>query len=94
MKNTSSNLKHITGDLAYVIYWMVVYDCSVRLSSVEAIDRNLEIIVNSEGKLLAYRYDHPIEMTDFTTHSGEWNRYNPGNLSTEELMELNALIES
>jgi hypothetical protein len=49
----TENLKHITGDQANLIYWLMVYDCKVIISSVEAIDQNLEIIINAEGDLLA-----------------------------------------
>jgi hypothetical protein len=93
MINTA-NLKHITGDQAYLIYWLVVYDCKVRISSVEAIDQNLEIIINSEGDLLAYRYDYPIEIMGMTADGSKWHLYNQESLSANELLELRSMIVS
>lgn len=94
MNSTSSNLKHITGDLAYLIYWLTVYKCEVSLSSVEAIDRNLEIIVNSEGDLLAYRYAHPIEMIGLVSGDGKWHLINKEYLSKDEVLDLKRIFDS
>jgi hypothetical protein len=93
MVNTT-NLKHITGDQAYLIYWLVVYDCKVSISSVEAIDRNLEIIVNVEGDLLAYRYDYPIEIMGLMAGNGKWHIYNQESIFAEELLDLQSMIVS
>ena len=93
MINTA-NLKHITGDQAYLIYWLVVYDCKVSISSVEAIDQNLEIIVNAEGDLLAYRYDYPIEIMCLMSDNSKWHIYNPESLSSDELLDLQSMIVS
>lgn len=70
--STTTNLKHITGDRAYLIYWLVVYDCKVSISSVEAIDQNLEIIINAEGDLLAYRYDYTKEIMGIVAGDRKW----------------------
>lgn len=74
---THQNINHLTGDKAYLIYWLVIYDCQVSLSSIKAIDQNLEIIVNNAGDLLAYRYDYPIEMSGMVSDDGEWHACNP-----------------
>jgi hypothetical protein len=81
-------IHHLTGDQAYLVYWLVVYDCQVRISSIEAIDQNLEIIVNDEGDLLAYRYDHPIEMSGMVVGDGEWHVYNSEGLSNNDRIYL------
>jgi len=92
--NNTSNLKHITGDQAYLIYWLVIYDCKVSISSVEAIDQNLEIIVNVEGDLLAYRYDYPIEIMGLMAGNGKWHLYDTDSLSAGELLELQSMLVS
>jgi len=78
----------LTGDQAYFVYWLVVYDCQVSISSIEAIDQNLEIIVNDEGDLMAYRYDYPIEMCGMVIGDGEWHLYNPEGLSNNDIICL------
>lgn len=92
--NNTSNLKHITGDQAYLIYWLVIYDCKVSISSVEAIDQNLEIIVNVEGDLLAYRYDYPIEIMGMVSGDRKWHICNPESLSVDDLSDLQNMIVS
>jgi hypothetical protein len=94
MNNNFFDLKHITGDQAYLIYWLVVYDCQIRISSVEAIDHNLEIIVNAEGDLLAYRYDYPLEIMGLVFGDGNWHIVNQQSLSVDELLDLQSMIVS
>jgi hypothetical protein len=87
MKNFQ-RIHHLTGDQAYLVYWLIVYDCQVSISSIEAIDQNLEIIVNDEGDLLAYQYDHPIEMSGMVIGDGEWHLYNSEGLSNNAIIYL------
>jgi hypothetical protein len=94
MNKTKSNLLHFTGYQAYLIYWLVVYDCKVSISSLEAIDQNLEIIMNTEGDLLAYRYDHPIEIIGMVSGDGKWHLYNPEHILENERFELQSMILS
>lgn len=94
MSNIASNFIHLSGDHAYLIYWLVVYDCKVSISSVEAIDRNLEIIINAEGDLLAYRYDYPMEIMRMVSGDKKWHLYNPESLSAEELVDLKSMMVS
>jgi hypothetical protein len=77
MNNNKSNLLHFTGYQAYLIYWLVVYDYMVIISSLEAIDQNLEIIINTEGVLLAYRYDYPPEIMGMVSGDKKWHLYIP-----------------
>ena len=93
MINTA-NLKHITGDQAYLIYWLLIYDCRVGISSIEAIDQNLEIIINTEGDLLAYRYDYPIEIMGMMSGDRKWHLLNPESLSADELLDIQSMIVS
>jgi hypothetical protein len=72
MKTTIQNLHHLTGEPAYLIYWRMVYDCKPKLSTVMAIDQNLEIIVNDEGDLLALKYDYPDNMKGMVIGEGQW----------------------
>jgi len=94
MSCTSSNLKHITGDQAYLIYWLVIYDCKVSISSVEAIDQNLDIIINAVGDLIAYRYDYPIEIKGLMSGDSKWHLHNPESLSEDELSDLQSMMVS
>ena len=94
MSNYKSTLIHLTGYQAYLIYWLVVYDCKVYISSVEAIDQNLEIIINIEGDLLEYRYDYPIEIMGMINLDRKWQLHNPESLSKDELFELQSMMVS
>ena len=94
MNKTKSNLLHLTGYQAYLIYWLVVYDCMVSISSLEAIDQYLEIIINTECVLLAYRYDHPEEIKSMVSGVGRWHLYNADSLSAEELSDLQNMMLS
>ena len=54
-----------------------------RLSSIKAIDLNLEIIIEEEGKLLAYRYDQPEEMLGMEVKNGLWHMHEGDSLEVE-----------
>lgn len=85
---SDQNICYLTGDQAYLIYWIVIYDCQVKISSIKAIDQNLEIIVNDEGDLLSYRYDYPIDMDGMVTGDGDWHINNPKGLSNFDIIYL------
>jgi len=72
MKTTVQTLHHIQGEYAYRIYWQHHYNCQPRLESIKAIDLNLEIIVDNECKLLAYRYDYSDDMKWMVINAGQW----------------------
>jgi hypothetical protein len=72
MKTTFQSTTHLTGDQAYLVFWICVYDLQVRLSTVIALHENLEVIVSDEGDLLAYRYDNPSDLKDLVKGDGEW----------------------
>jgi hypothetical protein len=93
MKTTVSHLRHLTGEPAYLIYWRMVYDCKPKLSTVMAIDQNLEIIVNDEGDLLAYRYKHPEDMKGMVWGDEEWRINNEKHISSTEEFEIYRIIE-
>lgn len=44
-------------------------------------DRNLELILSKDGDVLAYRYDHPVEMINLVKDDGKWR-------FTDEAVEL------
>ena len=94
MNKTKSNLLHLTGYQAYLIYWLVVYDCKVSISSLEAVDQNLEIIINTQGVLLAYRHNHPVEIMEMVSGDGKWHLYNADSLSAEVLSYLQDMVVS
>ena len=75
-KNETSN--HLTGYQAYLIYWMQFYDFQVRLEAVMAIDLNLEVIVDDEGDLLAFRYEYPEDMAWMVKNDRQWQYYEKG----------------
>jgi hypothetical protein len=94
MNKTKSNLLHLAGYQAYLIYWLVVYDCKVSISSLEAVDQNLEIIINTQGVLLAYRHNHPVEIMEMVSGDGKWHLYNADSLSAEVLVDLHSMMVS
>lgn len=56
------------------------------------IDRNLEIIVDSDCKLLAYRYDLPVDMQWMVINAGQWKVYNVDNIIPEFIVEVKILM--
>ena len=46
MNNKVHTLSHLTGEKAYFVYWEQAYKCRPRLSTLQTIDLNLEIIVD------------------------------------------------
>jgi hypothetical protein len=64
----------------------------VSISSVEAIEQNLEISINTEGDLLACRYDYPVEIMGMISFDRKWHIHNLESLSTEELVDLQSMM--
>lgn len=89
MKISGSDLVHLTGDVAYMIYWESVYKFSARLSEVKSKDTNLEIIVTNQGDLLAYHHDGISDIKDESGNTGGWNLFNDENLTP---LQKNALV--
>ena len=87
-----TTLTRLTGDQAYQIYWQQYYHCKPLLSTIMAIDMNLEIIIDNEGKLLAYRYDLPDDMRWMVINSDRWQIIDKDNLSLEVLDEVKSVI--
>jgi len=92
MKNRTQTLHHLTGDHAYLIYWQQVYHCKPRLSSIMAIDLNLEIVIDEEQNLLAFRYDLPDEMQCLVSNRGKWQYINDNKLSPLQITKLQRII--
>jgi len=83
MKTKKSELQHITGEQAYRLYWQQVYECRPRLSTVMAIDTNLEIIVDFDLKILAYRHELPEDMFGMTSNEGLWRLFGEAAMSDD-----------
>lgn len=75
MKISNCSISQLTGEQAYLIFWIAKYDCQVKLSTVTALHDNLEVIMNDEGELLAYRYDDPDELKGLVKGTGEWQYF-------------------
>lgn len=63
--------ERIRGEAAYLI-WYIYNDCRVKLETLMAIDRNLELIITNHNDVLAYRYDHPRDMTHMVKNDSKW----------------------
>ena len=92
MKSTINNIQHLQGEQAYQIYWEQYYHCKPRLSSIMAIDLNLEIVVDDKSKLLAYRYDLPADISWMVLKAGRWQIVNEDSLCPELLVEVRKVI--
>jgi len=92
MKTTKFGLFHIIGSEAYQIYWQQYYQCRPKLSTIKAIDLNLEIIIDSEGELLAYRYDHPEKMKWMVINDGQWKIWKERDIGLDVWDELKIII--
>ena len=81
MKTKNKNIHHLTGYQAYLIYWMQVYECQVKLETVMAIDLNLEVIVDAEGELLSFRYEYPEDMAWMVKNDRQWQYFEKHSLN-------------
>lgn len=72
MKISNYSISQLTGERAYLIFWLTYYDCQVKLSTVTALHKNLQVLVDVEGDLIAYRYDESDELKGLLSNGGEW----------------------
>lgn len=72
MKRKHKTMQLLTGFQAYLIYWSQFYECQVKLETVMAIDLNLEIIVDDNKELIAFRYNYPEDMSWMVKSNGQW----------------------
>lgn len=92
MKTTVYTLTHLKGEHAYHLYWEQVYKCQPRLSSIMAIDLNLEIITDSDLNIIAYRCDLPEDMKWMVINACLWQFVNKKNYNSEVINEVKAMI--
>lgn len=92
MKTTNSGLQHLKGMEAYKIYWEQYYQCRPRISTIMSIDVNLEIIVDSDFKLLAFRYDHPEDMKWMVINDGHWQVWKESDFALDLWDELMTIM--
>lgn len=92
MNTDSKQLIHLTGKQAYLLYWEQVYECRPRLSSIKLIDLNLEIIIDHDFRILAYRHDLPDDMMWMVLNAGHWQIFGRENLSPELHAEVKETI--
>lgn len=59
---------------------------------VKAIDLNLDIIVDSNDKLLAYRHDPPEEMLGMTANNGLWEVFHEESIDANVITSLKEYI--
>jgi predicted adenine nucleotide alpha hydrolase (AANH) superfamily ATPase len=82
-------IKHFKGDQAYILRWIMCYDCRIRISSLKAHEKNLEVFVTEKGDMLAWRYDHPEEIKRLIKDDGKWEITNqPGIKIKRQQIEL------
>ena len=89
---TESGLQHLQGIEAYQIYWEQYYQCLPRLSTIRAIDLNLEIVVDNTNTLLAFRHDIPDDMQEMVLNSGHWCIWQEEKMGTHVLVELSTFM--
>jgi hypothetical protein len=61
----------LTGMQAYLL-WHIYNDCQPKIETIMAIEQNLELIISTNGDVLAYRYDHPREIIPLVRDDGCW----------------------
>jgi len=67
-----SKFKHVQGEDAYLMYWLQVYHCKANPTLMMEIHKNLELIVDDAGEILAYRSDLPDDMKWMVLNDGTW----------------------
>lgn len=92
MKTKSNQFQHLKGKPAYILYWEQIYKCRPRLSTIQTIDLNLEIFVDEEYNLLAYRHDLPHDLMPLVVNAGHWRIYDEENQSDEVFNEVKKMI--
>ncbi len=92
MKTTVKTLHHLQGEQAYQIYWAQYYQSQPRLSSIKAIDLNLEIIIDNNLTMLAFRHDYPDDLMPMVINAGFWQIFEEEEIGSEVLVEVKNLI--
>jgi hypothetical protein len=77
MKTTSLNQLHLTGKTAYSIFWVQAFDCTPDFETITSTYLNLEIVIDRNGELTAYKYDVVDELSDLLENAGEWQDFEP-----------------
>jgi hypothetical protein len=77
MKTADLNQIHLTGKTAYSIFWAQAFDCFPDFKTITSIYLNLEIVIDKNGELTAYRYDVEDELSDLLENAGEWHEFEP-----------------
>ena len=72
--------------------WHIYNDFRPSIVTSMAIESNLELIMNDEYEVLAFRYDHPHDMTHMVVDDGKWHFTTEGrSLSDKEFQRLELL---
>ncbi len=69
--------QHITGSLAYFLYWSIEFGCLISITFLRSQCINLEIILSEDDNLLAYRYDKPDGSKVLIVNEGQWDMHDP-----------------
>jgi hypothetical protein len=88
----NSGLQYLKGKAAYRIFWEQYYHCLPRLSSIMAIDHNLEIIVNENRIMLAFRHDVIQDMRWMVINDGHWHIVDDDNIGQDLIYKVNVMI--
>ena len=72
MSTKISKFTHVQGEDAYLMYWMQIYRCKANPTLMKKIHKNLELIVDDAGEILAYRSDLPDDMKWMVLNDGRW----------------------
>lgn len=94
MRTNFESCKYVTGDQAYLIFWISVYDMQIRLSTVIALHENLEVILSDAGDLLGYRFDSPRDLKCFMKDEGEWQFIDDSKFVRRSLIQSLRVLES
>ena len=92
MNTHGAKLLHLTGEQAYIVYWMAFHECKVALSTIKILNLNLEVIITDDGELLAFRYEPADELKPLVKYDGEWIRYKEENISPTTRLALEEMI--
>lgn len=69
--------QHITGSLAYFIYWSIEFGGLISMTFLRSQCINLEIILSEDDDVLAYRYDKPDVSKVLIVNEGQWVKHDP-----------------
>ncbi|MBW6479722.1 MAG: hypothetical protein K0B37_09860 [Bacteroidales bacterium] len=75
MKKPSVEFNCVKGERAYHILWRETFNCLCSIDSIKTCYPNLKLILFENKRIIAYKYDCPVELPCLRLKKMEWEIY-------------------